>query len=101
MPTTILPLETITIDQIGHALDETDICEVDLVKAHLRRIEEVNDSVHAVIEVNPDAIHIAQQLKKERKEIGKRRGCVSIWSWVFICLRIYSILARYTTTMTL
>ena len=78
MPTTILPLETITIDQIGHALDETDICEVDLVKAHLRRIEEVNDSVHAVIEVNPDAIHIAQQLKKERKEIGKRRGCVSI-----------------------
>ena len=72
----MLPLETITIDQIGHALDHNHLSEVDIVSAHLRRISEVNDLVHSVIEVNPDAEVIARQLQEERRKLGHRRGYV-------------------------
>ena len=72
----LAPLESITIDQISHALDNSHFCEVDLVEAYLRRIAEVNDTVHAVIEVNPDAENIARQLEEERRRHGRRRGYV-------------------------
>lgn len=45
---------------------------MDLVRAYIARIKEVNDDVHAVLEVNPDAITIARQLDKERKQYGRR-----------------------------
>jgi amidase len=67
-------LASITIDDISHGLDKGHFTVVDLVNAHLARIEEVNSVFNAVLEVNPDAIGIAQELDEERKMHGKRRG---------------------------
>lgn len=39
---------------------------VDLVHAYIDRIKEVNSTLHAVTELNPDAVTIAQQLDTER-----------------------------------
>ncbi|KAI9042780.1 putative amidase [Aspergillus affinis] len=46
---------------------------VDLVNAYFRRINDVNSTLHAVLEVNPDALDIAKQLDQER-EMGHLRG---------------------------
>lgn len=42
-------------------------------QAYTARIGEVNSTVHAVTDINPEAIAIAEQLDEERKE-GKVRG---------------------------
>jgi len=44
------------------------------VKAYIARTKEVNDELHAVIEINPDALSIAEELDREAVEKGKRRG---------------------------
>ncbi|KAE8154491.1 amidase signature domain-containing protein [Aspergillus avenaceus] len=44
-----------------------------LVKAYITRINEVNSALHPIVEVNPDALHIAKELDKEREE-GETRG---------------------------
>lgn len=44
-----------------------------LVKAYVARILEVNETLHMVTELNPDAIEIAEELDAERKA-GKSRG---------------------------
>ncbi|KAL5343021.1 amidase signature domain-containing protein [Aspergillus crustosus] len=46
---------------------------VDLVMAYMRRIHEVNSRLKTVLEINPDALLIAQQLDEKRRE-GKTRG---------------------------
>src|SRR5262249_44253435 len=46
-----------------------------LVQTYLTRIEEIDKSgptINSVIEVNPDALSIAEELDKERKEKGPR-----------------------------
>ncbi|KAI1087071.1 glutamyl-tRNA amidotransferase subunit A [Rostrohypoxylon terebratum] len=65
-------LLTITIDEISRGLDGNKFTSVDLVRAYLERIKEVNDDIHAVLEINPDAVTIAHQLDKERKQNGRR-----------------------------
>ena len=42
-------------------------------KAYIARILEVNGTLHAVTELNPDAMRIAKELDRERKA-GKCRG---------------------------
>jgi amidase len=44
-----------------------------IFQAYLRRIEEVNAQLHAITEINPDAIEIARELDQERK-LNKTRG---------------------------
>ncbi|KIW18921.1 hypothetical protein PV08_03210 [Exophiala spinifera] len=44
----------------------------DLVRAYVKRIEEVNNEVHAVIRIDPDAIETAKALDEERKTKGPR-----------------------------
>ncbi|KKK26510.1 hypothetical protein ARAM_001004 [Aspergillus rambellii] len=46
---------------------------VDLVKAYIARITEVNSALNAVLEINKDALEIAEQLDQERKQ-GRIRG---------------------------
>ncbi|KAL4865492.1 hypothetical protein BDV12DRAFT_174622 [Aspergillus spectabilis] len=46
---------------------------VDLVIAYTRRIHEVNSKLNPVLEINPEAINIAQQLDLERRQ-GRTRG---------------------------
>lgn len=42
-------------------------------QAYIARISEVNDVLHAVTEINPDALKIAAELDEERR-CGKVRG---------------------------
>ncbi|KAK1138563.1 hypothetical protein N8T08_002389 [Aspergillus melleus] len=42
-------------------------------RAYIQRINDVNSTLHAVLEVNPDALDIASQLDQER-EMGHLRG---------------------------
>ena len=55
-------------------LGEGLFTSADLVKAYIARTKEVNDELHAVIEINPDALSIAEELDREAVEKGKRRG---------------------------
>lgn len=53
-----------------------DFTVTEVVKAYIHRIEKIDQKgpgLHSVITLNPDAIHIAEQLDKELKE-GKIRG---------------------------
>jgi amidase len=62
-----------TLAELRHGLDSGLFTSVDLTKAYIARIEEVNDDLHAVNEINPDALVIAAELDAERKN-GKA-GC--------------------------
>ncbi|RDW65275.1 hypothetical protein BP5796_09967 [Coleophoma crateriformis] len=55
-----------TIEILTKGLAQKKFTNVDLVKAYLARIAEVNEILHAVNEVNPDALDIAVQLDLER-----------------------------------
>ena len=81
------------IDSLAQGLERNDFTSLDLVKArhqgtfgkaidilpntiqqtYIARINEVNDILHAVTEVNPDALAIASALDKERSG-GTVRG---------------------------
>ncbi|KAI1368528.1 glutamyl-tRNA amidotransferase subunit A [Xylaria arbuscula] len=65
-------LATITLDDIASGLDENRFTSVDLVRAYIARINEVNRDVNAVLEINPDAITAAQDLDDERRRQGRR-----------------------------
>src|SRR5205823_2697757 len=45
-----------------------------LTQAYIQRIELVKPMLHAVLEVNPDALPMAEALDKERKEKSAARG---------------------------
>ncbi|KAM7189100.1 amidase [Naviculisporaceae sp. PSN 640] len=62
-----------TIDDLRAGLDNGSFTSVALVTAYLARIAEVNDVLHAVTEINPDALQIAADLDAERVQ-GKSRG---------------------------
>ena len=70
--TSVPSLFDITLDQIGYGLDKGSFSSAQLVKAYLARIEEVNNTFRAVIEVNPDAFRIAQHLDNEMRTSGRR-----------------------------
>lgn len=63
-----------TLDDIATGLDNGHFTSVQLVKTFLARIKEVGRIFHSVIETNPDAIRIAQELDDERNLLQKRRG---------------------------
>ncbi|KAG2339994.1 amidase [Suillus weaverae] len=62
-----------TIDDLQSGLAAGTFTSVDLVKAYVARIHEVNPVLHAVIETNPDALAIAASLDAERAG-GSCRG---------------------------
>jgi amidase len=63
-----------TLDDLRHGLDSGAFTSVDLVNAYIARIKETNDDLRAVIEINPDALHIASQLDKDLHRHGAYRG---------------------------
>lgn len=65
-------LNNITIPEIQQGLDQGYFTSIDLVKAYLARIYQVDHEYHSVIETNPDALSIAQSLDAERVEQGRR-----------------------------
>ncbi|EHK19524.1 uncharacterized protein TRIVIDRAFT_213601 [Trichoderma virens Gv29-8] len=62
-----------TLDQLAEGLKSRQFTSVELTKAYLARIEQVNEAVHAVVETNPDALNIAKSLDEERAS-GSIRG---------------------------
>ncbi|ELR06854.1 hypothetical protein VC83_04912 [Pseudogymnoascus destructans] len=62
-------------DDLMKGLKQKHFTSVDLVKAYLKRIQEVQPQLHAVTEINPDAISIAQTLDAERAQ-GKLRSAL-------------------------
>jgi len=68
--------EEYTIVQLREGYANGDFTVTDVVKAYLDRINAIDDNgptLNAVIEVNPDALAIAEQLDAELKD-GKKRG---------------------------
>jgi amidase len=62
-----------TIPRLQAAMASGELTSRDLVRGYLRRIASLNPLLHSVIETNPDALSIAQQLDNERHR-GHVRG---------------------------
>ncbi|KKY26658.1 putative glutamyl-trna amidotransferase subunit a [Diplodia seriata] len=62
-----------TIEDLQVGMEAGLFTSSDLVKAYIARINEVNDVLHAVTELNPDALQISHQLDAERSN-GTTRG---------------------------
>lgn len=60
-----------TLDELRAGLDAGRFTSVELTKAYIARINEVNDDLHAVTEINPDALNIAAELDRERNKATK------------------------------
>jgi amidase len=57
---------------IAEGLDKGSFSSVQLVKADMPRIREVDDEFRSVIELNPEALSVALQLDAEMKISGRR-----------------------------
>lgn len=67
-------LEEKTVAQLQQEMESGDISSHEIVRLYLERIENLDkNSLNSVIEVNPDALSIAEQLDQERSE-GSIRG---------------------------
>ncbi|PHH91318.1 hypothetical protein CDD83_966 [Cordyceps sp. RAO-2017] len=67
------PLLDASSDELLSGLEAGSFSSVDLVNAYRARIDGVNATLRAVMELNPDAVSIAAELDSERAR-GKRRG---------------------------
>jgi amidase len=69
-------LEEITIDELQKGMRSGKYTSKAITQLYLQRIESIDKSgpaINSVIEINPDALTIAEQMDKERKA-GKVRG---------------------------
>jgi amidase len=69
-------LNEATIDQLQQKMQSGEMTSKSITELYLKRIQEIDKEgpkLNAVIEINPDAITIAETLDQERKE-GKVRG---------------------------
>ena len=63
----------ITVDQLQQKMESGELTSVAICEKYLSRIKLVDPILKSIIELNPDALEIAQNLDKER-EAGKIRG---------------------------
>lgn len=71
-------LNEITIDQLQEKMKSSELSARAITEMYLKRIEHIDKSgpaINSVIELNPDALAIADAMDKERKE-GKIRGAL-------------------------
>ncbi len=61
-----------SIKQLQGAMKDGALTSAALCNAYLKRIEQLNGSLRAVLEVNPEALPLAEALDKERKDKGAR-----------------------------
>ncbi|KAL8842165.1 MAG: hypothetical protein Q9205_000827 [Flavoplaca limonia] len=66
-------LDEISIDILHALFANGSLTSVNLVHAYIERIQEINPSLRAVGEINPDALDIARALDVERS-LGRVRG---------------------------
>ncbi|POS70179.1 amidase [Diaporthe helianthi] len=62
------PLIDATLADLSTCLERGVFTSVDLVQAYIARIKETNDLLHAVTEINPDALTIAASLDAARRD---------------------------------
>lgn len=67
-----LKLEEATILQLQDRMKSGEITARSLTEAYLNRIDSVDKQINSVIERNSEALDIAEQLDRERKEKGAR-----------------------------
>ncbi|WP_404451075.1 amidase [Virgibacillus necropolis] len=75
MSTQSFNLNETTINTIQQAMDSGELTALELTKMYLEQIAKHNSSgpkINAIIEINPDALHIAEGLDIERAKSGKR-----------------------------
>ncbi|RDA86599.1 hypothetical protein CP532_6013 [Ophiocordyceps camponoti-leonardi (nom. inval.)] len=65
------PLLDATLDDLRTGLDNGLFTSVDLVKAYIGRIEDVDPQLRTMLEINPDAISIAEELDAKLAKDGK------------------------------
>jgi amidase len=65
-------IEEATIAQMQEKMSSGELTSVELVQMYLHRISVYDKGIHSILEVNPDALHIAAALDAERKESGPR-----------------------------
>src|SRR5437764_10222243 len=70
---TNFPFVEMSITQLQAAMTAGQLSAKDLVQGYLNRIQQLNPTLHAVIETNPNAVAIADSLDSERKA-GDVRG---------------------------
>ncbi|OCT16233.1 amidase [Paenibacillus pectinilyticus] len=57
---------------LQQAMERQELSSVDLVTYYTQRIAAYNPTIHAVLELNPDALEIAEALDRERQTGGSR-----------------------------
>ncbi|EWG13082.1 amidase family protein [Cytobacillus firmus] len=61
-----------TIDELQEKMRNGEITSKELVLMYMNRIGQLDQNIHSVLELNPDALHIAAALDAEREEKGPR-----------------------------
>jgi amidase len=68
-----LDVEEVTVKALQEAMASGRTTSRKIVEAYLKRIREIDPKINSMIEINPDAVAIAVELDKERKN-GRVRG---------------------------
>lgn len=68
----VFSIEEATIDSTQKAMKDGSLTAVRLCEQYLERIASRNPTLHALIDVNPEALSIAAALDRERRERGPR-----------------------------
>ena len=68
-------LEEITVAELQDAMKSGKMSAKEIAEKYLARIKEIDGKINSIIEINPDALMIAEQLDAERKS-GKLRGAL-------------------------
>ncbi len=70
---TTFDVEEKTVSELQEAMKNGQISSKELTQKYIARIKELDGKLNSVVEINPDAISIAENLDKERKN-GKIRS---------------------------
>jgi amidase len=68
-------IEEVTISELQAKMKSGEISSKEIVAAYIKRIGQIDKDVKSVVEINPDALEIADKLDAERKS-GKIRGAM-------------------------
>ncbi len=66
-------IEEMTVLEMQNAMKTGETTSKQLVEIYLERIKQIDPKLNSIIEINPDALKIAEQMDKERKS-GKVRS---------------------------
>ena len=66
-----------TFDSLQDAIKQGQETSESITRKYLERIAKVDPLIHSVIELNPDALSIADALDRERNEKGRAVRCTA------------------------